>query len=353
MNTRHRHFAVVRLRDTLFSCSVHVFEAKGGTGQLGHAYGHPQGSAEWAVESARRVLSSAKATPPQKRAAQEILHAASRGELVVDVVRTSHIQGEPTTTMIEQSVGMTKAARKMAAEALKGAGKAGAATGKGVAGSAEGASAAARGASGKILRGAAKTTVVVGVVVDGGLRVNDAMQVERRHARGEIGQHERVVKHAGNGGGFVGGWGGAAAGAKGGAAAGGAIGAVFGGVGAPIGAAIGGVLGGICGYWAGEWAGAAAAESAANAILMPSDARLRPSASLMVSIKNGQWWCPLPSREAGAAGAPGEFSGHGPTPSQRLSGSTCPRRDEPTQRVLDGFPRVRSRRHRSGSRRQA
>jgi hypothetical protein len=243
---------------------VHVFEAKGGSGQLGHAYGHPQGSAEWAVDSAKRVRSSTKATSAEKRAAQEILTAASRGKMEVHVVRTSHVLGEPSAAVLEQSAGTTPAARRMAADALNGATKTGSTAVKRGAGSTDGVAAAVRGASGKALRSAAKATVVVGVVVDGGMRVNDAVDVEKRYAHGELSKHERVVKHAGNAGGFGGGWGGALAGAKGGAVAGGIIGAPFGGVGAPIGAGIGGAIGGIGGYWAGEKVGTEAAEAAAD-----------------------------------------------------------------------------------------
>lgn len=254
---------------------VIVYEAKGGSGQLGHAYGHPQGSAEWAVESAKRVLRSTKATVRQKTAAHEILKAASQGNLEVHVIRTSHVLGEPTAAILEQSANTSETAIGLAKEALgslkRGTTQGGNAVRTGtevvedLGKSTDGATKAVSN-SGRVLRGAAKATVVVGVGVDVGLRASDAANVERQYAEGKITQHDRVVKHAGNAGGFVGGWTGAYGGAEAGAIAGGAVGAAFGGVGAPIGAAIGGIVGGIGGYCAGDWAGTKAAEATADAV---------------------------------------------------------------------------------------
>jgi hypothetical protein len=45
---------------------IHVIEAKGGSGQLGHAYGHAQGSITWAIASARQVLRHAHATAAER-----------------------------------------------------------------------------------------------------------------------------------------------------------------------------------------------------------------------------------------------------------------------------------------------
>ena len=255
---------------------VHVFEAKGGSGQLGHAYGYPQGSAEWAVESAKRVLRSAKATRQQETAAQEILQAASKGNLEVHVVRTSHVLGEPTAAVLEQSVKTSEKAISLAKEALgsldratvqggSNAVRTGTEVAENLGKSADGATKAAS-AGGRVLRGVAKAAVVVGVGIDVGIRASDTACIERQFAEGKITQHDRVVKHAGNAGGFVGGWTGAYGGAESGAIAGGAVGAMFGGVGAPIGAAIGGIVGGIGGYWAGDWAGTRIAESTADAV---------------------------------------------------------------------------------------
>jgi hypothetical protein len=218
---------------------------------------YPQGSAEWAVESAKRVLRSAKATPQQETAAQEILKAASQGSLEVHVVRTSHVLGEPTAAVLEQSVKTSEKSIGLAKEALRSlergatqggsnAFRTGTEAVEDLGKSADGATKAA-GNGGRVLRGAAKAAVVVGIGVDVGLRANDAANVEREFANGKITQHDRVVKHARNAGGFVGGWTGAYGGAESGAIAGGAVGAMFGGVGAPIGAPIGAAIGGIGG----------------------------------------------------------------------------------------------------------
>ncbi len=240
---------------------VHVFEAKGGTGQLGHAYGYPQGSAEWAVKSARRVRSSAKATPAEKRAAQEILNAASRGKMEVHVVRTSHVQGEPMAAVLEQSAGTTPAARRMAADALNGGTKTGSAAAKSLAGSTDGAAVAVRGASGRVIRGAGKAVVVVGAAVDATLRVEDWIETERQFANGEISLEQREVAHAKNAAGMAGGWAGAFVGAKLGAAGGGAAGScVAPGPGTAVGAVLGGGAGAVAGYMGGEAAAEATAE---------------------------------------------------------------------------------------------
>jgi len=192
------------------------------------------------------------------------------------VVRTSHVLGEPTAAVLEQSVKTSEKSMSLAKEALgnlerggprggSNAVRAGTAVVEDLAKSTDGATKSVSN-SGRVLRGAAKVAVVVGVGIDVGLRANDAANVERQFSEGKITQHDRVVKHAGNAGGFVGGWTGAYGGAETGAMAGGAVGAVFGGVGAPIGAAIGGVLGGIGGYFAGDWAGTTIAQAAADTV---------------------------------------------------------------------------------------
>jgi len=83
---------------------VHVIEAKGGSGQLGHAYGHAQGSIAWAIASARQVLRHTTASPAERHGAATILHAAMKGKLHIHVIRTTHVLGEPTTTVLEQTV---------------------------------------------------------------------------------------------------------------------------------------------------------------------------------------------------------------------------------------------------------
>lgn len=99
---------------------VHVVEAKGGMGQLGRAYGHPQGSAEWAVKAADRTIRSSKVSLAERKGAQAVLKAASRGYLRVHVVRTSHVLGEPRAVVLEQTVRTSTAGTS----AIRVAGKA-------------------------------------------------------------------------------------------------------------------------------------------------------------------------------------------------------------------------------------
>jgi hypothetical protein len=88
---------------------IHVIEAKGGSGQLGHAYGHAQGSITWAIASARQVLRHAHATAAERQGAVAILQAATKGKLHIHVIRTTHVLGEPITTILEQTVSNQKA----------------------------------------------------------------------------------------------------------------------------------------------------------------------------------------------------------------------------------------------------
>ena len=97
---------------------VHVVEAKGGSSQLGHAYGYPQASPEWAVKSAERIATSRTATELEKQAAREVLAAAAKGQLEVHVIRTTHVLGEPTKVFFEQSTKCTKQATLLAASSM-------------------------------------------------------------------------------------------------------------------------------------------------------------------------------------------------------------------------------------------
>lgn len=239
---------------------VHVIEAKGGSGQLGRGYGYSQGSTEWAVESAKRVLRHQGASEAERRGASLVLDAATKGKLEVHVVRTSHVLGEPTAAVLEQSMHCTdeaaRIARSAANEAARGASQ--------IADDALRASddvVRAAGKGGTVLRIAAKVAVPVAVAVDGGLRVRDGLKIERQFENGEITVQEREIAHTKNVAGMAGGWGGALVGAKLGAVGGGAAGsAVAPGPGTAIGGVVGGITGGVAGYIGGE----AAAEAAAK-----------------------------------------------------------------------------------------
>ncbi len=239
-----------------------VIEAKGGTSPLGHAYGHPQGTPSWAVETAHRMMKSSRASVAEKEAAKFVLEAASSGKLTVEVVRTSHIQGEPGVPVLESSLKAGNAEKKMASAILEklamttkgvqAASKAEAsaqAAGK----AASGASKAASGA--RNLSHAAKAAASGAVIFDVVIRGKESVETEEKYRNGEISSGERTTRHAKNAAGMAGGWGGAWVGAKSGTAAGTAVGAFFGGVGAPVGAFIGGSVGAIGGYFGGEYLG--------------------------------------------------------------------------------------------------
>lgn len=245
---------------------VHVIEAKGGSGQLGHAYGHPQGSSEWAVEAAKKVLRHSSATEAERRGAQLVLEAAAKGKVQVHVVRTSHVLGEPTAAVLEQTVKCSGEATRIAQSALDDVARAAAPVIDDVArASDDAARVAAEGST--VAKTAAKVVLPIAVVVDAGFRVRDGVETENQFAAGEITTQQREVAHARNAVGMAGGWAGAAAGAELGAAGGAAAGtAVAPGPGTAIGGVVGGVAGGVAGYVGGEAAAAAAAEWAVDRV---------------------------------------------------------------------------------------
>jgi hypothetical protein len=266
--------------------TIHMIEAKGGSGQLGKGYGYAQGSSEWAVESAKRVLGSATATGAERRGAQAVIDAAAKGKLEVHVVRTTHTFGEPHVAKLDQTAKCSEQAAKAAREALTAAAKSANKTLQEVAkGSDDAARAAddvarlgddlARSAD-DVARATSKTSGVVagapailvpaGVAIDAGMRVIDGIETERRFEAGEISGRERTVAHGRNAAGMAGGMAGAYAGAEAGTAGGAAIGTFFcPGVGTAIGGFLGGLAGGIGGYFAGDATAAAAAEVAIDA----------------------------------------------------------------------------------------
>lgn len=241
--------------------SIVAIEAKGGTSAISRAYGCEQGTPEWAVQAAKRVAESSKASAAEKQAARLVLEAAKEGNLTVQVVRTRHVLGEPVAAVLESSLKAGQAEAKVACtllEELSVGAKAAQSAGQ-AARTAEAASKAASGAS--TLSKVGKAAGVVGIAVDGGLRINSAIETEKRFEKGEISDKGREMAHAKNAAGMAGGWCGAIAGAKLGAAGGGAVGtAVAPGPGTAVGAALGGTAGGVAGYFGGE----AATEKAAT-----------------------------------------------------------------------------------------
>ena len=245
---------------------VHVIEAKGGSGQLGRAYGHAQGSSEWAVESAKRVLRHPRATEAERRGAAKVLKAAAKGKLQVHVVRTGHVLGEPTAAVLEQTVRSSDKAARLASLAIDDAGRAAAGTIDDLSRFAD--DAARTVSKGRtILKVTAKIAVPLAVAVDGGLRMNDAVKVERQYERGALTAQQREIAHSKNVAGMAGGWCCALAGAKLGAIGGGAVGtAIAPGPGTAVGGIAVGVTGGVVGYLAGEAAAEAAAEWTVNRV---------------------------------------------------------------------------------------
>jgi hypothetical protein len=241
---------------------VIVYEAKGGTSQLGRGYGYPQGTSEWAVESAKEVLKSAKSSTGEQRGAKAILEAAAKGQLEVHVIRTKHVLGEPTAAILEQTMRCSDDATRLARIALDDIARTSAIV---IESTDDVAHVVAK--SAKVGKSVAKVAVPAAFVVDGGIRVYEGVETEKRFAAGEITSQQREVSHAKNtagmAGGFAGAWAGAQLGAMGGSAAGTVVAP---GPGTAIGATFGCFAGGVAGYFGGERAATAAAEKAMNKV---------------------------------------------------------------------------------------
>ncbi|MBC7351935.1 MAG: hypothetical protein H5U08_06210 [Thermogutta sp.] len=78
-----------------------VIEAKGGTSPLGRAYGYEQGTKQWAIKSAERMAINPKASAVERKAGVEVIKAALRNDLRVEVVRTEHVLGRPVRVILE------------------------------------------------------------------------------------------------------------------------------------------------------------------------------------------------------------------------------------------------------------
>ncbi len=242
---------------------IHVIEAKGGSGQLGRGYGYSQGSPEWAVESAKRVLRHPGTTAAEREAAGAILQAAANGSLEVHIVRTSHVLGEPTAAVLERTARCSGDATRLAKAAIADSASASDQVVCGTAKTADDLARTASASSKTALKVVAKAAVPIAAAVDVGLRVQEGMATERQFAAGMISAQDREVAHGKNVAGMVGGWGGAMAGAEVGAYGGAAAGTVVApGPGTTVGALAGGVAGGVAGYVGGE----AAAEWAVNKV---------------------------------------------------------------------------------------
>ena len=297
--------------------TVHAVEAKGGSSQLGRAYGYRQGTPEWAVAAAENCIKSTKATTLERESARMVLQAAERGTLRTHVIRTRHILGEPTVTVLEGATTSTASTSRIAS-AIRGnllargidlskpisgpiaieantnlsssAVSGRIATGESQTGglrrgSAQvrrlGRSAAASRASPRqswtVGRIAGRAIVPIAIAIDAGVRASDSAEIERRYSTGEIDHVQRRGAHARNWGGMAGGW--AAGSALGwvGTSAGAALGtAVFPGVGTAIGAGVGGLAGGVAGYMVGDEVVGSCAELVAASVGQPRAGRTLP-----------------------------------------------------------------------------
>lgn len=247
--------------------TIHVIEAKGGSSQLGHAYGHTQGSSEWAVESAKRMMRSPNTSAAEKAAAETVLKAAAQGKLTVHVVRTSHVLGEPTAAVLQQTLHSSDDAARAAQFAIDDIARVSSQVVDDAARAVDDAArvAATSTAATTSLKTVAKGTVIVGVLIDGGLRVNDGIETERKFAASEISVQHREMSHAKSAAGMAGGWGGAAGGAWLAGATAAPLAAMTGPA-APVVEGVAVVAGGVAGYIGGEAAAEAAAEWTVNRI---------------------------------------------------------------------------------------
>jgi hypothetical protein len=82
-----------------------VVEAKGGNSPLKQYYGYRQGTAKYTLEVANRTLKSPKATQAARKAAIEIRKAHKEGRLVIQKVRTKHIDGKAEPTFVRTTYG--------------------------------------------------------------------------------------------------------------------------------------------------------------------------------------------------------------------------------------------------------
>ena len=300
---------------------VIVVEAKGGTSKPVRAYGHLQGSSEWSVEAAKRMLSSDNATRAEKEAAQEVLEAASEGNLRAEVIRTIHVQGKPTAVMVDDASDTSGDARRAARryldeldevlpelgsarrgaksgadEAAESAGRqldeladagrhssddiAGAVARNGDEGALLAAGVTSAGVSdelvdsagvaakvtGKAGRGIKRAAGPAAALAEIVVRGHSSWQTETAYRQEKISHAERCRQHGENLGHLAGGSAGGWAGAKAGALAGAGIGACFGGAGAPVGAAIGAGVGAIGGGLAGDYVGGVAGREVGGAV---------------------------------------------------------------------------------------
>jgi hypothetical protein len=287
---------------------IHVIEAKGGSSPLGNAYGYPQGTPEWSVKSAERVLKSTKASAVEKNAAEAILKAAAKGKLQVDVIRTELVLGEPKAPALQQSLKCTEEATKLATQTMEDLGLVVEDNAPRIAQAIEDvtdATAAPRVVKTveetaevveqaliyspkgecmlvKVFKGAGKVVLPVGLAADTGIRVYYVTQQLERVKAGELSPEECEIEVGKTIAGLPGGWVAAIALGEVGAECGAALGTVIcPGPGTVVFTIVGGAAFGVVGYFAGE----KAAEIATAYVID----RIHTSGTTVKAVANKAW----------------------------------------------------------------
>ena len=206
------------------------------------------------------MLRSQNASAAEKTAAEAVLKAAAQGKLSVHVVRTSHVLGEPTAAVLQQSVKVSEVARKIAQTAVGGVTTATLQTADDAVRVAANTTSTAT-----ALKVVANGAVIAGVAIDGGLRIQNGIETERKFASGEISVRKREASHAKAAAGMAGGWGGATGGAWVAGVAAAPV-AAMAGPAAPVVEVAAVVAGGVGGFIGGEATAGAAAEWTVNRI---------------------------------------------------------------------------------------
>ena len=98
---------------------VLAIEAKAQGSPVKMAYGYLQGTPEYAVKAAERMIISANTSTTAKKAALRVLEAARDGSLETCVIRTKHCLGEPFVPEVDRSYKSTSRAAEMASTILK------------------------------------------------------------------------------------------------------------------------------------------------------------------------------------------------------------------------------------------
>ena len=242
---------------------VIVIEAKGfqqgKSAKYGTSSGLRQATPEYDVAFAKKVQKMTAASDVDRKAGKMILEAASKGKLLSVAYETEHAAGRVIRSVKRSAKPVTAAAKSVARTALWQAEAVAPRSTRVAANSAGGVTRTA----GRVFRTAGRAAGPVLVVVDAGLRVRDAVDIQN-DASLSIRQREKA--HVENAAGFAGGMAGAAGGAQAGAMAGAAAGSFVPVVGTAIGAGLGTVGGGAVGYMVGDAAVSTVAAAAVDAV---------------------------------------------------------------------------------------